>query len=131
MASPGNIEAMLSGISDLEVQLVLKSVFRYLLTNLRLGRATGSTRQSSASTAVPAENLSASYFTATTPSVANTEFAIPHNFGRPPYLLIPVAPLDQTGASIVRVTVSRPADNSNVYLKSPETSQQVYVLIEG
>lgn len=131
MASFGNIDAMLSGVSDVGMQRILKGVFQYLLSNLRFGRATGSTSQSAASTAVPAENLNGGYFTATTPAVANREFTIPHNFGHAPYLLIPVVPLDQVGAAIVRLTVSRVADSSNVYLKSPETSQPIFVYLEG
>lgn len=131
MASFGNIDAMLTGVDDVGLQRVLKGVFRYLLTNLRLGRATGSTGQSAASTAIPSENLSGGFFTATTPGTANQEFTVPHNFGRAPYLLIPVIPLDQLGAAIVRLTVSRAADASNVYLKSPDTSQPVYMYLEG
>lgn len=130
MASAGQIDALLGGIPDPNTQTVLKGIFRYLLTNLRLGRATGST-QSAASTATKAENLSGGYFSATTPAVANTEFAMPHTYGRPPYLLIPVLPLDQVNAAIVRLTVSRAADASNVYLKSPDTAQTVYVYLEG
>lgn len=131
MASPGNIEAMLGGVSDVSLQGTLKAIFRYLLSNLRFGRATGSTLQSAVSTAIPAENLTGGFFTATTPTIANTEFMLPHNFGRAPYLLIPVVPLDQVGAAVVRLTVARAADSSNVYLKSPETSQPIYVYLEG
>ena len=131
MASPGNIEAMLNGISDASLQGILKNVFRYLLTNLRFGRATGSTGQSAASTAIPAENLNGGYYTVTTPAGANTEFAVPHNFGHAPYLCIQVMPLDQVSAAIVRLTNSRVADASNVYLKSPETSQTIYLYLEG
>ncbi len=131
MASPANIETMLNGVQDVPLQRVLKSAFRYLLANLRLGRATGSSGQSSSSTAKPAENLSGGYFSGVTPAVANREFAIPHSFGSPPYLLLPVLPLDQIGASLVRLTVSRAADANNVYLQSPETGQTIFFYLEG
>lgn len=131
MAASGNVENMLTGLTDPTMQRVFKNVFRYVLSTLAFGRATGSTAQSAVSTNVPAENLAGGYINAKTPSVANTEFAIPHNIGRPPYLCIPVLPLDQVGASIVRTTVSRVADSSNVYLKSPETSQPVFFYVEG
>lgn len=130
MAAPGAIDTMLAGVSDVGLQRVLKGIFRYLLTNLRVGRATGSS-QSAVSTTVPSENLTGGFFTATTPAVANQEFTVPHNFGSTPYLLIPVAPLDQVSAAIVRLTVSRAADASNVYLKSPDVSQPFYVYLEG
>lgn len=121
---------MLTAITDPAAQLTLKGIFRYVLKNAAFGRATGST-QSAASTAVPAENFSGGFFKGTTPAVANREFTIGHNFGRSPYLLIPVLPLDQVSASIVRLTVSRAADASNVYLKSAETSQPIFVYLEG
>lgn len=127
-----NIDAMLSAIPDPATQQTLKGVFRYLLTGtIRFGRATGSTAQSAASTSVPSQSLGGGWFMTTTPANANTEFAIQHNYGHPPYLLIAGAPLDQVGAAIVRLTVSRAADANNVYLKSPETSQPIYVYLEG
>lgn len=131
MAASGNVENMLTGLTDPTMQRVFKNVFRYVLTTLAFGRATGSTSQSAVSTNVPAENLSGGYINGRTPSVANTEFAIAHNFGRSPYLCIPVLPLDQVGASIVRTTVSRAADSSNIYLKSPDVNQPVYFYVEG
>lgn len=131
MASPGNVEAILSSVQDVNLQRSLKNLFRYILRNMAFGRATGNSGQSAVSVNAPSENLSGGFFSATTPAVANQEFAVPHNVGRAPYLLIPVAPLDQVGAAIVRLTVSRAADASNVYLKSPDTAQPVYFYIEG
>lgn len=131
MAAPGSVEAILSSIPDPQLQRAMKNLFRYILTNLAFGRATGSTSQSAASTAVPSENLVGGYFTATTPGVANQEFAVAHSFGHAPYLAVPVLPLDQVNASMVQLTVSRAADASNVYFKSPATSQPIYLYIEG
>lgn len=131
MASLGNVETLLAGIRDPEVQLSLKGIFRYLLSNLSLGRATSGSSQSATSTTAPSENFSGGFFQGKTSAVANHEFVIGHSFGRSPYLLIPVLPLDQVSAAIVRLTVSRAADASYVYLKSPDTSQPVFVYLEG
>jgi hypothetical protein len=132
MAASSNIEAMLNGIADPAIHLTLKSVFRYLLSTLAFGRATAGGGVSAASTAVPSVNFLGGFtMPVTTPATANREFTIPHSFGRAPYLLIPVMPLDQVGASTVRLTVSRPADAANVYLKSPEVNQSIFVYLEG
>lgn len=113
---------MLNGITDLVPQRILKAAFKYILRDIRFGRVT---------TGKAATNFSGGFFSGTTPSVANQEFTIPHTFGSPPYLLLPVLPVDTVNASMVRLTVSRVADASNVYLKSPETSQTVFVYLEG
>lgn len=122
MASSSNVETMLNGIVDLVQQRILKAAFKYVLRDIRFGRVT---------LGKAAVNLSGGYFSGITPSVANQEFTIPHTFGSPPYLLLPVLPLDQVGASMVRLTLSRAADASNVYLKSPDVSQTVFVYLEG
>lgn len=122
MASASNVETMLNGIVDLVPQRILKAAFKYILRDIRLGRVT---------VGKAATNLSGGFFSGKTPSVANQEFTIPHTFGSPPYLLLPVLPLDQVGASMVRLTLSRAADASNVYLKSPDTAQTVFVYLEG
>ena len=85
MAAPGYIENQLTAISDSTTQRVLKSVFRYLLANLRLGRATAGLEQNAASSGAPSENFGAGFFSFRTHAVANTEFTVPHNFGKPPY----------------------------------------------
>lgn len=121
---------MISSIPDQKIQVALKSVFRYFVSNILFGRATGST-QSQASTSVRATNMGGGYISGTTSAVANREFAVPHNIGHAPYLLIPVLPLDQVNAAMVRLIVSRAADGSNVYLKSPDTSQPFFAYVEG
>lgn len=122
MAAFGNVEAMLTGITDDVVQRIMKAVFRYTLKDIRFGQAVAG---------AAAANLGGGFFSAKTPSAANQEFAVPHSFGRAPYLLIPVMPLNQVGAACVRLTNSRVADATNVYLKSPETSQTVFFYLEG
>ena len=122
MSNFSNAETMLNGIVDLPTQRVLKAVFKYVMPDTRFGRMV---------VGKAATNLSGGYFSGVTPMTPNQEFTIPHTFGVPPYLLLPVLPLDQVGASMVRLTLSRPADAANVYLKSPDTGQTVFVYLEG
>lgn len=113
---------MLNGITDLIPQRILKAAFKYILRDIRFGRVT---------VGKAATNMSGGFFSGMTPAIANQEFAVAHTFGTPPYLLLPVLPLDQVSASMVRLTVSRPADAQNVYLKSPDVSQSIFVYLEG
>lgn len=113
---------MLNGLQDLITQRILKAAFDYILGDIRFGRVT---------VGKAAMNMSGGFFSAKTPSNANQEFTVPHTFGIPPYLLLAVLPLDQVGASMVRLQVSRAADANNVYLKSPDTSQTIFVYLEG
>ena len=127
MATIGNVEATLSAIPDAALQRVLKLVFRYVLKDIRFGRATAPLSLTQA----PSENHGGGFFTGTTSGTANREFAIAHSLGRIPYLCIPILPLDQKNAAVARLTVSQAADATNVYLKSPDTSQPIYLYIEG
>jgi len=127
MANESTVESYLTGIKDTALQLIMKSVFKYALKDIRFGRGTTSTGGSG----VACTNMGGGIFTAKTPSVANQEFTIQHSFGHAPYLLLQVMPLDQVNAANVRLTLSRAADATYIYLKSPETSQPVYVYLEG
>lgn len=122
MADQGNIETMLAGLSDGEQRRIFKAVFQYLLRDMRLGRAIDGD---------PSKNFGGGFYAGTTPAVANTEFTIDHAFGRTPYLLIPVLPLDTVGAKIVPIEVSQPANEARIYLKSSEADAPFYVYLEG
>jgi hypothetical protein len=102
----------------------LLRIFRAILPDLRFGHPTGDTSD-------PSTNFGAGFFAVTTPAVANTEFTIPHGFGRTPYLVVPVLPLDQVNAQIVPLKVTRVADDKRVYLSSSVASATLTVLIEG
>lgn len=121
MADSGNIETMLASL-DPDTRRVFKEIFDYLLKNLRLGRAVNGDAS---------ENFGAGFFKGTTASTANDEFSIAHTFGRAPYLLIPVLPLDTVNARMVDLKVSRAADSSRVYLKSSVASAPIFVYLEG
>lgn len=122
MADRGYVEALLASLPDGGMQKVFNTVFRYLLADIRFGRAEAGE---------PSKNFGGGFFTATTPSTPNEEFSIAHSFGRPPYLLIPVLPLDQVGATIIPLRVERAADSSKVYLSSSETDQPIVIYLEG
>jgi hypothetical protein len=121
MAQPSYIEALLGGL-DAGVKRALKLVFEYVLTNLRFGRPEERQR---------AENIQAYYYSATTAATANQEFAIAHALGRAPYLVLPVLSLQDVGAKLVPLTVTKAADESHVYLSSSVTNAPITVLVEG
>jgi hypothetical protein len=121
VADYGNVESKLAGIEP-SLRRVLSAIFQYVLKDIRFGRAEDS---------IASKNLGGGFFTATTPVAINTEFVISHTFGRIPYLLIPVLPLDTVGAKIVRLTVTQPADASRVFLSSPDSNCPIRVFLEG
>ena len=120
MASKGFVIALLNSLED-GVKRILNPTFEYVLDNLRFGHPDPGTR---------AENFSIFWFTATTPSTGGTEFSIEHGLNVTPQTLIPVLPLDEVGAQIVPLTVTRVADGRRVYLSSPTTSATVFVGLE-
>lgn len=99
-------------------------IFREVLSNQRFGHPSGEQPD-------PSTNFGAGFFEGTTPAVANTEFTIAHGFGRVPYLLVPMLPLDVVNAQIVPLKVTRAADDKRVYLSSSVASAAITVLIEG
>ena len=122
MADSGVVDVYLAGLTDTNTRRILNTIFKYILKDIRFGRS----ESGEAST-----NLGGGFFTATTPSVANTEFTVPHSFGRAPYLLVPVVPLDAVNSQIVPLKITRAADASRIYLSSSSTSAVVFFFLEG
>ena len=121
MARASYVKALLAGLPD-DHKRALSGAFEYLLDNLRWGRPEHAER---------AENGQQYYFEAATASVANGEFQIVHGLAAPPYLLVPVLPLDVEGAEIVPLQVTRPADAERIYLSSPVPNAVIRVLVEA
>lgn len=121
MADAAYVQQMLTSLEE-DVKRQMGSAFDYILKDIRFGQA-GDGEQ--------CVNLGGGMFRAMTPSVANTEFSVPHTFGRTPYLLIPVLPGNVVGAKIVRLETTRLWDNQRIYLRSPETDAEIYFYIEG
>lgn len=119
MADIGYIKADLAAF-DGPQKSALTNIFTYVLRNFTLG---------SVEHQRPATNLQAYYLTGTTPAVAQTEFSMAHGLASAPSVLIPVVGLDQVGAQIVPLQVSRAADNRRIYLKSSSTSASISVLV--
>lgn len=120
MADIGLIESELGAFpSDQKRSLVVS--FRYLLNNLSFGAISDERTR--------ATNFQAYYLSGTTPAVAQTEFSITHGLGVVPNVLFPVVALNQVGAQIVPLTVSRAADTKRIYLKSSSTSAPISVLV--
>jgi len=121
MASSSYVRALLTPALE-----AVTRCFDYVLSDLRVGRAMpGATLQTRGG------NLQWYPLAATTPSVADAEFSIPHGLPRTPYVLVPALPLDSAGHRLVPLMVTRPADASRVYLSSSVADAVVTVFVEG
>jgi len=114
------------GIIDLSINALpvdirkpLQRAFYEILDNFRFG----SGRR--------AQNAQLYRVTATTPDVANTEFAIAHGLGTAPTQVFPVLDLKSIGSQLVPVQVSRAADAQNLYLRSTSTSAAITLFVEA
>lgn len=105
-----------------EQRPTFQRIFQAILKDMRLGHPADAT----AST-----NFGAAFYEGTTPATPGDVFTIRHQFGRAPYLLLPVLPLDVEGAQLVPMTVQRAADENRVYLTSSVASAPFIVLLEG
>lgn len=123
MADLGFFESEIRTLPE-ALRPTLLRLFRALLTDIRFGHPSGEV-------ADPLQNLAGAFLHSTTPAVANAELAIPHSFGRTPYLALPVLRLDAVGSSIVQLTVSRVADDKRIYVTSPITSAPITLAVEG
>ena len=121
MADTATVQTYLNALDE-ATRRIFNTVFDYVLKDIRFGRATDGE---------VSKNFGGGFFKGTTPGTANQEFTILHTFGRKPYLGIPVLPFDQTGAKIVRLEITRPADASRVYLRSPDTDSSFFLYLEG
>lgn len=118
MADIAGVDAELASLPA-DHKRALSAAFRYVLNNLswvRLDRGR-------------AQNAQLYYVSGTTSSSANVEFSVAHGLGSTPSYLMQVAPLDEVGAQIVPLQVSRAADDRRVYLKSSSTSAAITVLV--
>ncbi len=120
MAALGGLLALIGGLEQ-NAKKTMTEVLTALVPNLRFGPVTHQKKS---------ENFLSYYVSSTTSSTANDEFSIQHGLGRAPYLAVPMLPLDSSNAKTVRLEVTRPADSQRVYLRSPETSAKVTLLIE-
>ena len=118
MADIGSVEAEFGSLPP-EHKKALVAAFRYVLSNLSFARQDRGR----------AQNAQVYYTSGTTSSNANTEFSLAHGLGEVPSYLLPVLPLDEVGAQMVQLQVSRAADARRVYLKSSSTSAAITVLV--
>ena len=120
MSALGGLESLVGGLEE-RTKKALVELLRAMVPFNRFGPVTHQKK---------AENFQAYYVNSTTSSTANDEFTVQHGLGRIPYLAVPMLPLDSSNAKTVRLEVTRPADAQRVYLRSPETSAKVTLLIE-
>jgi hypothetical protein len=122
VARSSTLESELGGLPS-AIKTRLMSAFRYVLDQgLRLGRPDDRGKS---------ENFACHFYTATTPSIAGTEFTISHGLGKTPYLLVPVLAVETNGASVGPLTVTRSADDYRVYLSSTLTDATICVMLEA
>lgn len=120
MASKGFVEAQLNRL-EAKLRNVLTQVFTHVLDNLQIG---GVSHQEKAI------NFRWVRVDSTTATNANEEFTIQHGAGQTPLYLLPLVPLDSSGAQLTRLKVTRKADASRIYLSSPDTNVQFSALME-
>jgi hypothetical protein len=118
MADIGSIEAELGSLPP-DHKKALVSAFRYLLNNLSWSRLDRGR----------AQNAQIYYVSGTTSTAANVEFSVAHGLGSTPSYVLPVLPLDEVGAQMVPLQVSRAADDRRVYLKSSSTNAAITILV--
>lgn len=119
MADLGSVESELGSLPR-EHKKAFMSVLRYVLKNLTFGSPDERA----------AKNFKMAWLSATTSSVANTEFSVAHGMDGTPMFVMPALPLNEVGAKIVPLEVSRVADAKRIYLKSSSTSASIKLLAE-
>lgn len=121
MADLGYVESEIATLPR-EQRPVLKRIFTAVMKDMRFGHPADAT---------PSTNFGAAFYEGTTPSTPGDTFTIRHQFGRVPYLILPVLPLDTVGAQLVPLTVQRAADENRIYLTSTVADAPFMVLVEG
>ena len=119
MASLGVIEALLGGL-EADTKKILTEVVRALVPNLKVGPVDHQSKS---------ENFQ-SYHLVSTTAASTGEFSIVHGMGRTPYVATPTLDLTSSGLACVPLTVTRPADNQRIYLKSSVTNAPFSLLVE-
>lgn len=122
MATSSYAKSLLGGLAA-DVKTAFSRVFDYVLEgNLRFGPVEHQKRT---------ENFAGIYVNVTTPSVADTEFTVAHGLNAKPRVMWQVLDPQALGAKLVRLEVSRVADDTRLYLRSPETSAGITLYVEA
>lgn len=107
MATVGFVESLLGGLAA-DVKRPLLEVMRYVLPNSRWGPVEHQAKTESFQ----------GYYQSCTTATSTSEFSVIHGMGRTPYVAVPVLPLDDVGARLVPLTVTRAADGQRAYFKT-------------
>lgn len=124
MADIAYVKSVFGSTPD-AVKKAAEQAFTYVLSNYKIGPFVPMDELARRAT-----NFQWYWLSGTTPAVANTEFSIAHQLGKTPNLVIPVLPLDQVGAQLIPLQVSKAADAQRVYLRSSSTSAAFSVMVE-
>jgi hypothetical protein len=120
MADLGYIDGKLRGLSDDVSKRILLDIFTHLVkSGIAIGEPVHQTRS---------KNLTATFLTSTT-ATSTGEFSIVHGLESAPQYAIPVVDLQQAGAQLVPLRVTRAADARRVYLQSTSTRASFVLLV--
>lgn len=118
MADKGYVKTLINGIPEERSRQLIASAFDEVLDNFRVGPIEHAKR---------ATNGQSYFFQAVTAAVSSGEFTIRHGQGQTPLWLRPILPLDSVNVTMPAVTVTRAADETRIYLKSPSTGITFFV----
>jgi hypothetical protein len=121
MSSKGYVESLINRL-ETTVRTSLKYAFEHVLDNGQIGSIEHREK---------AINFRWYRLDGTTSTAANQEFSIEHGLGVAPFHCLPLVPLTSSGAQLVRLTVTRTADASRLYLSSPDTNAAFSILVEA
>lgn len=124
MSAIGYLESLLNPLPA-DIRKVMVAYTREGFKRIAFG-APSTTSSSGAAT-----NLDGHLVAVTTSSTANAEVAVQHGLNRVPRLLIPVLDPNTANATLPEtLTISRAADATYLYLKSPTQSASCHVYVE-
>lgn len=113
MASIGNINRLLNGITDATTRNILSQCFEEVVRQFRIGDTD------------KAQNFAWFQTEFTTHATANTEFSVEHGMDVAPSRFIPSLKLDVVNSQMVPLVMSRLPDRKRAYFKSSSTNATV------
>ena len=115
----GYVVSELAAIKDQDARLALQRIFTHMIQGVRFGEPEHQTK---------ALNFGA-FYQASTTAGSTGEFSIVHGMTTTPRLAIPMLNLNQAGAQVVPLQVSRVADGKRIYLKTSAGSTGAAILL--
>lgn len=122
MATSSYAKSLLGGLGA-DVRAAFARVFDYVFEgNLRFGPVDHQQRT---------ENFAGIYLRSTTASTAGDEFTVAHGLPTKPRVMWQVLDPQAVNSQVVRLAVSRAADDKRVYLTSSDTGAAITLYVEA